>query len=500
MQVSLKLWQQGLILVVLPLAFELCFLGTLSLLLQQSESQARKEAHARAIATSTEHLENFFYQAVATIMLYGRTHRANLSEQYRTIVAKILPEFATLKGLVASDPIHLARVRKNEQLCKRLLNLMNEVEETFEQSDRALALVKLSQVLPEFQTCLSEYVAEVHQLAAQVKHEIIPQPVSDELFRSQVKIIIAIGVAANIVIAISLALYFARGTISRLTTLMDNTTRMVKREPLNPVLAGQDEMAELDHAFHDMASALKEAERLRGEFYAMISHDLRSPLASLSLSMDMLAGGVLGALPEQAYVEAVDSGVRVEQMIRLINDLLDFEKMESGKLELFFRPASAVSIAGKSAASVKRLAQQEGITIEIEVPDVSFYADEDRLVQVVVNLLTNAIKFSPKGSTVKITAQSTSETIEFRVVDRGRGIPADYKDAIFEKFRQVDGSKQAERQGTGLGLPICKIIVEGHGGSLGVESEEEKGSTFWFRIPVNLQHKERADGPVTNSA
>lgn len=113
------------------------------------------------------------------------------------------------------------------------------------------------------------------------------------------------------------------------------------------------------------------------------------------------------------------------------------------------------------------------------------YADADRLVQVLVNLITNAVKFSPAGGTVQVTHKLDEDTLEMRVIDEGRGVPAKYKELIFERFQQVEVGDAKQKGGTGLGLAICKTIVEMHGGIIGVESEEGKGSTFWFRIKRN---------------
>jgi len=133
----------------------------------------------------------------------------------------------------------------------------------------------------------------------------------------------------------------------------------------------------------------------------------------------------------------------------------------------------------------RSFAEGKGVKLEIEraaAPDDSLYADADRLVQVLVNLISNAVKFSPPEGTVKVTHKLDDDVVEFRVCDQGRGVPAKFKELIFERFQQVEVSDARQKGGTGLGLAICKTIVEMHNGSIAVESEEGKGSTFWFRI------------------
>ena len=138
---------------------------------------------------------------------------------------------------------------------------------------------------------------------------------------------------------------------------------------------------------------------------------------------------------------------------------------------------------GASGQLLAPLAQEAGIAVEVSHPSGEVEGDGDRLVQVIVNLLSNALRFSPRGSTVRLRAWETPDEIEVQVEDQGRGIPSSHRGAIFERFRQVEPSDAAGQRGAGLGLAIARSIVEMHGGRIGVESEPGRGSTFWFRIP-----------------
>jgi signal transduction histidine kinase len=174
----------------------------------------------------------------------------------------------------------------------------------------------------------------------------------------------------------------------------------------------------------------------------------------------------------------------VDRLSRLVKDLLDLAKIEAGRMQLYYANVSVDTIIKRSMASVGQFAERHKVTLETSVSRVVMEADCDRLVQVLVNLLTNAIKFSESGSSVSIQVDATDkDSVTIAVVDSGRGVPQAKLQAIFEPYRQVEGSDEREKEGTGLGLPICKNIVEQHGGTLGVSSEEGKGSTFWFKIP-----------------
>jgi PAS domain S-box-containing protein len=231
----------------------------------------------------------------------------------------------------------------------------------------------------------------------------------------------------------------------------------------------------------------KELERLKQQFMNMITHDLRSPLTSIRCSMAMLSEGICGELPDSAHQKIVTVERSVDWLIDLISDLLDIDKLEAGKMELKLDHLPVTSIIDRAVSAVEDYAQAHQVKLKRAPTDAELYADADRLVQVLVNLITNAVKFSPQGSSVVVSALSLSEAVELKVSDQGRGIPASYKERIFERFEQVKVTDSTQKGGTGLGLAICKAIVDAHGGTIGVESEEGKGTTIWFRIPSNAR-------------
>jgi PAS domain S-box-containing protein len=241
-------------------------------------------------------------------------------------------------------------------------------------------------------------------------------------------------------------------------------------------------------------SERREVERLKKEFVSTVSHELRTPLTSIRGSLTLLNVGALGALPDQAKKVVGIAERNTIRLITLINDILDIEKLESGKLDMVFDTIPLSNVLERSDQAVRAFAEQNGIRLEMMPTPASVYADGDRLVQVLVNLISNAVKFSPKGAAVTITVEEIPNWVEVKVIDRGRGIPAKYKGLLFQRFQQVEASDSRKKGGTGLGLAICKGIIEAHSGNIGVESEEGKGSVFWFRIPPAssrhlLEHK-----------
>jgi signal transduction histidine kinase len=296
----------------------------------------------------------------------------------------------------------------------------------------------------------------------------------------------------NVLVAIVLAIFLQKNVMSRLSVLIDNSYRLAAGRELRPPVSGGDEIAQLDGAFRSMASALAEAEaerkrieEMKQDFVAMISHDLRTPLTSISSVCQMVSDGIYGEINDRGKVVLQKADNSVTRLIGLINDLLDMEKMESGMLDLELKIVSLAKVFQRSLDSLTGYATQQNVRLIAEPVDASVIADEDRIVQVVVNLTGNAIKFSPKGAAVTLSAVLHGRDVEVRVTDQGMGIPAAYRDSIFDKFKQVSREDATVRKGTGLGLAICKTIVEGHGGTIGVRSEEGKGSTFWFSISLS---------------
>jgi PAS domain S-box-containing protein len=227
-----------------------------------------------------------------------------------------------------------------------------------------------------------------------------------------------------------------------------------------------------------------EIQRLRQAFVAMVSHELRTPLTSIKGYLSLLDMGAFGALPPQCTDGARRAEQNVGRLMTLINDLLDLEKLEHGMISVSLAVANVSDVLDQSLNSVKVFAQEQKIDIEMPAVDFELNMDSPRIVQVLINLLSNAIKFSAPGAKVTVQVTRTDHWVMFKVIDRGRGVPARFKEAIFERFQQVSESDARQKGGTGLGLAICKAIVEQHDGSIGVESDQGKGSTFWFQLPV----------------
>jgi PAS domain S-box-containing protein len=231
-------------------------------------------------------------------------------------------------------------------------------------------------------------------------------------------------------------------------------------------------------------TARVEAEARISDFYSVVSHELRTPIAKIKSSLAVIADGEAGPVSDQVK-RFVEISVRsADSLWRLIENILDFKKLESGKFRLLRQNLALGQLVESAAAEFQPVAERESLKLSCQClynPHVE--ADGQRLVQVIENFLSNAVKFSPKDSeiTIKLLPAATNRA-RVEVSDSGPGIAAADICRLFDKFQQLESPDRRMRGGTGLGLSICKAIVEAHGGTVGVASEEGRGSTFWFEI------------------
>jgi PAS domain S-box-containing protein len=233
---------------------------------------------------------------------------------------------------------------------------------------------------------------------------------------------------------------------------------------------------------HDITER-KQADRLRQEVVQMVSHDLRSPLLSIKGIIEMGQAGMIGELNQQGHKMFAIADRSSDRMLTLINDLLDVERLEAGMLELDKSQVALAQIFEQSLQTVANIATDKGVKLAARQTDLTVFADGDRLVQILVNLISNAVKFSQANTTVTLAAQIIPGFVKISVCDEGRGIPADQLQSIFDRFQQVQASDAKERHGTGLGLAICKALVGLHGGEISAQSEVGKGSIISFTLP-----------------
>lgn len=227
----------------------------------------------------------------------------------------------------------------------------------------------------------------------------------------------------------------------------------------------------------------REFQRLKQELIAMVSHDMATPLASVQLALEFIASKELKQLTEDDLALAKKADKSVAHLVKLVDDLLTVERLEAGKIDLVSDWFEVDELLVESAELMQDFAASKGIVLKVKKSLLTIYGDQSRLKQVVMNFLSNAIKFSPENGVILLASEFQDNSVMVSVSDQGRGVPKSEQLLIFQRFHQVQKDDATQKGGRGLGLAICKALVEGHHGKIGVVSENGQGSTFWFSIP-----------------
>jgi signal transduction histidine kinase len=290
------------------------------------------------------------------------------------------------------------------------------------------------------------------------------------------------AVGAAVALALAGAAWIAFGLTRSLRTLSGATQQVASgafREPIS--VRGSDEVAALARAFNAMALRLRRVDEMKEEFFATISHELRSPLTSVREAAQLLIEGVPGELnPKQARLVRI-IGSSSDRLLRLVNQILELSRIRAGMQQIRYSRLDIDRLADRAVEELRPRAEEAGVEMQRERVGASFVlaGDEDRLMQVIVNLLANAVRFTPRGGHVVVRVVDAGAEVEVEVEDSGRGIPAAALPYIFEWYRQA----HQDPGGTGLGLAIVRGAVEAHRGRITVESHEGKGSRFTVMLP-----------------
>jgi signal transduction histidine kinase len=477
---SLNLYQQGLILVAVPLVFEIVFVAILAGLLFQAEHKAKDLAVSRDIATEVSVLTKCFLDQGINLAAWKTTHNSRVMARYDNEVAKLPSIYARLTTLAAGDPSREEHVKALKRFGDKILFLTQSLR------NPDASMLALMDPVSYRQEMSMGYEGLTRETQAVSQEETVLQaanPANEAKLRQSLEIALKAGIVMSIIFTLALSRFFSQRVVRRVEVMTDNSTKLANKEPLNPPVGGDDEISTLDRTFHQMADQLKNAEKRKQEYIQMINHDLRTPLASIQGTLAVASRGSYGALNEKGQKRINDAEQDAERLIGLINEMLDIERLESGNFDLEKTAAPIKTIVEQTFEAVRPLAESKGLTLASAGDELIVYADRDRLVRVLINLVGNAIKFSPSGTSITVSCAEDEKSVNIRVIDEGRGIPATAILHVFDRFKQVERADAREKGGSGLGLAICKAIIEAHGGQIGVHSAVGKGSTFWFTIP-----------------
>jgi signal transduction histidine kinase len=304
------------------------------------------------------------------------------------------------------------------------------------------------------------------------------------LFEFWWQLLIAGTVAAGI--ALLVARWLARGMTQPLRDMAKAARRMETGDYSQRVVtSSRDEVGQLAVAFNRMSSELESLERVRRDLVANVSHELKTPISALRAHLENLLDGVERPEPATLQVMLAQS----ERLGRLVDQLLELSRLESGDLPLHREEVQLLPLVSRVLSEIEVTRARRDVELAQDVPEdlPAIFADAERVHQVLFNLLDNAVRFTPSGGRVRVTASRHNGSVDVAVTDTGPGIDAEHLPRLFDRFYRVDTARSREEGGTGIGLAIARSVVEAHGGRIWAESEPGKGSTFTFELPVAMR-------------
>jgi len=293
-------------------------------------------------------------------------------------------------------------------------------------------------------------------------------------------------------IALLIARWVARGMTQPLRDMAQAARKMETGDYSQRVhTSSRDEVGQLAQAFNRMSAELDQLDRLRRDLVANVSHELKTPISALRAHLENLLDGVERPDPETLQVMLTQS----ERLGRLVDQLLDLSRLESGDVPLHREDVPLAPLVSEVLSEIEVARAGRGVEIRGSVPGdlPSVYADRERIHQVLFNLLDNAVRFTPEGGRVTVSAETHDGSIDVHVADTGPGIPPEHLPRLFERFYRADPARAQKDGGTGIGLAIARSVVEAHGGRIWADSRPGEGSMFTFELPVAIAAERRRD-------
>jgi len=475
-----RIIHKGIALALIPLAVNTVFFVLLFSALARAKTLVNQEHKQSEILTHIDNLNVIHVNILGTLGTFaatGRKKELRLNQRLKDEARKEATAIAELTNNDERITSYLkkldATINENSRLLSKLSGSIDDDlqnESIMNQANTLRVLIRQAGVKDRI---LMDLMAE-----QQAQLEVLNR--NEEQAEEQVKVVVLTGLILNFVVALVLILLFVKDVTGRLRVLMANARMLPKNEPLTQEVTGSDELRELDTVIHQASAQLIESAEYRRGLMQMMAHDLRSPLTASMAALQLLTE-TQKELMERGKKQVDRINLSLQTSVDLINDLLLLESLEVGQLVLNLNRENIKEIADNAVDMVASLATMKQITISNEAIEEEVNVDRNRMLQVVTNLLGNAIKFAPAGSTVRVTTKRTDTNVVVAVIDQGRGLtPADQA-KLFQKFRQTEEGRSAG--GSGLGLAISKLIVESHGGKIGVESQLGQGSKFFFTLP-----------------
>jgi signal transduction histidine kinase len=471
-----KVVHKLLVVVFLPLAFEFIFVALLFLFQNEAAKAETTYQHSKAVVDTSGQIIRDVYDAAAASVLYSMTRSDGPLQRAKSGIARIHADAITLQDLTrenAQEKLHAEKIARMATEVADAADKIYEGSETYTNSDTWDPLLKTANLLVAANADLDAVEAPILQAG----------PRTAAYWRNWIQGFVIAGSAISLILTAVIIRFIGNDMVSRLGKMISNTTLVTERKTLPPVVSGDDEITKLDHFIHNMAARLAQTEESRHQLIRMVTHDLRAPLTNVRFLLGMISEGAFDSDPGKLKQRARGLEPEFGRLNRLVENLLDLEKLDSEVVVLNKQTLSSTEVAQSAIDSVLDLATASKINVILDAEQFALQADQDRILQVLVNLLSNAIEHSPTGGTVKVRSNVDSEHVEFSVTDEGVGLAGANAEQLFEPFTQ--GELKVDGAGYGLGLAIARQLVIAHGGQIGLRDNPNKGVTAWVKLPRN---------------
>lgn len=484
---KLRIIHKGLILLLLPFLLQAGLFATLMSLINGGETLALKQqAQVTALNRITVLIVDFgdawtsiFNHVFAPAMA---SEQSLSPEQFYQRVTGVINELSALPQYGPTLATYLADIQEVRDtqyaLLKKisaensdgnknlnLLRVMTQLKSSKPQLFRLMRKMKyLKQVMEKEQLMIANTMQEENQKRSTIKN-----------------LMIAVFII-QLLLTTGLLMYFLRDISKRLSSLVTNARQLPDEKTLSERVSGNDEIAYLDSVLHQASDKLKEAAQNRKSVLNMIAHDIRSPLMSSKMMIDNLLDS-----PTESQKQSTGDSLRstFKQVLTLVEDLLSIEKLESGRIALDFEMMQSDKLVQSVLESLAAQASHSEVTLRNEATPLQVVCDPSRIMQVLTNFVGNAIKHSPRGSTVTVRCSRLPEAISFNVIDQGNGLSKEDAAQVFDKFFQAEAAYGASKAGFGLGLAVAAMLIKQHDGEVGVKTALGQGCDFWFTLPVD---------------
>lgn len=484
-----RMLQKGLSLALIPLA-----VGTIGMLIlnkQMNElenlaaSESRQSQVLMSVNTMLSHLIGMQTSLVGYIISSSATDR----ERALDFVDRFRKDAKLITEQTKEDPLESALTVDTLHTCNEFIERQLSFPPSGETPGLFGALSRFRSATEYYNRLLDNelaYIDHFRRLAKRLEeNRQVQAQMHDFVFNGLIFLL-----TCNFFFGLFLTILFAKSIVKRLNVLVDNAKRMPALQELNKPVSGSDELAALDAIMHRTARELQTAASRRKEVIDIIADNMRTPLASARLALESESDTIESSFPDMGKKHLHAALKNFDHIVRLIDDLLELETVRAGRIELEETEFDLKDSLEQAVSSLTAICRPKQIEVSVECENIIVKADRTRLLQLLVNYLSNAIKFSPAGAAVKLSAQARGTTVKLSVTDNGPGMDESTRARVFDRFFQAETEKKSS--GFGLGLPICQLIAQAHGGSVGVESTAGSGSTFWASLPIVVQQKEHA--------